>query len=58
MASSIEQQIVRLNISVDESQFVDRIDGQRRFGDVKLSAFFRQSVSLHQQRHHVACKNI
>lgn len=50
----IEQQIVGLDITMNEAEFVYRIDGQRRLGNVELGAVLGQRVLLHQQRHHVA----
>lgn len=52
--SGVQQQVVRFDVSVDEAQLVDRVDGQYRLCDVELSGLFRQRVLLHQQRHHVA----
>ena len=41
---------------VDEPELVDGVDGEGGLGDVELCALLAQRVLLHQQRHHVACK--
>lgn len=51
--SGVQQQVVRFDVSVDESQLVDGVNGQYCLCDVKLSGLFRESVLLHQQCHHV-----
>ena len=50
----VQQQVVRFDVSVDEAQLVDGVDGQDRLCDVELRGLFGQSVLLHQQGHHVA----
>lgn len=50
----VQQQVVWFDVSVDEAQLVDGVDGQNRLGDVELRGLFGQRVLLHQQRHHVA----
>lgn len=50
----VQQQVVWFDVSVDEAQLVDGVDGQNCLCDVELCGLFRQSVFLHQQGHHVA----
>lgn len=50
----VQQQVIGFDVSVDEAQLVDGVDGQHRLSDVELRGLFRQRVLLHQQRHHVA----
>lgn len=50
----VQQQVVRFDVSVDEAQLVDGVDGQDRLCDVELRGLFGQSVLLHQQGHHIA----
>lgn len=50
----VQQQVVWLDVSVDEAQLVDGVDGQDRLGDVELRGLLGQRVLLHQQGHHVA----
>lgn len=50
----VQQQVVRFDVSVDEAQLVDGVNGQNCLCDVELGGLFRQSVLLHQQGHHVA----
>ena len=52
----VQQQVVWFDVSVDEAQLVDGVDGQHRLSDVELSGLFCQSVLLHQQGHHVSCR--
>ena len=51
----VQQQVVRLDVSVDEAQLVDGVDGQHGLRYVELGGLLCQGVLLHQQRHHVAC---
>ena len=50
----VQQQVVWFDVSVDEAQLVDGVDGQHRLSDIELRGLFRQRVLLHQQRHHVS----
>ena len=39
---------------MDESHFVDGVDGQRSFCNVELRDFFWQCVFFHEECHHIA----
>lgn len=52
----VQKQVVWFDVSVNEAQLVNGIDGQDCLSDVKLSCLFAQSVFLHQQGHHIACR--
>ena len=53
--SGIQQQVVGLDVSVDEAEGVDGVDGEDSLSDVEPSDVLRQDVLPHQQCHHVAC---
>jgi len=37
----VKQQVVRFDVSVNEAQLVNGVDGQNRLCDIKLRGFFR-----------------
>ena len=49
----IQQQVVGLDVSVDEAECVDGVDGQDGLGDVEPSDVLREYVLPHQECHHV-----
>lgn len=51
----VQEQIVWFDVSVNEAQLVNGINGQNGLCYIKLSSFFTQGVFLHQQGHHVSC---
>lgn len=52
----VQQQVVWFDVSMNEAQLMDEVDGQNRLGHVELRLLLRQGVFLHQQRHHVTWK--
>lgn len=51
----VQQEVVWFNVSVNEAELVDGVNGQHRLCYVELSGFLSESVLLHQQGHHVSC---
>lgn len=54
MPFCVQQQVIGLDVPMDETELVDRIDREGGLSDVELRALFREGVLLHQQRHHIA----
>jgi hypothetical protein len=54
----VEQQVVRLEVAVDVAARVQRLDGEDGLRCVEARLLLRQHVALHQQRHHVAPRDV
>ncbi len=54
MPSSIQQQVVGFDISVDVIQFVDRINGQYRLRDEESRLLFGKYIVFDQMGHHIS----
>lgn len=50
---AIQKKVVWFYVPMDKTQLMNGIDGQHGLSYVELRLFFRQSVFLHQQRHHI-----
>lgn len=51
----VQQEVVWFDVSVNEAQLVDGVNGQHRLCYVELSGLLSEGVLLHQQGHHVSC---
>jgi hypothetical protein len=52
--SSVEQQIVGLDVSMNESKTMNRLDRLRRFSNIELREIFAEDLLLDEQRHEIA----
>ena len=58
MAPGVQQHVIRLDVSVDISQSVDRRDGMGRLGHEESGRLLREGVLPHQERHEVAAGEV
>ena len=53
MTSAVQEEVVRLDVTVNEAEAVDVLDGEGGFYHVELSSVLGQGILLHQKGHQV-----
>lgn len=56
MALRVQQQVIRLDVSVNKTELVNVVDSRCCLGNIELGHLFAEGVLFNQERHHITTR--